>query len=105
MSNRNFKRVFKDRKELDRMLFMRQSGWVQPSLAIFFDVDHTSVFHWCEKMHVGKASIQSLSFSIPKIVKLVGVKKSGPKTYAEYLQEYKDRHPNLEGYDASLLVS
>lgn len=105
MPNRSFKRVFKDEKELDKMLTMRRSGWVQPSLAIFFDVDHTSVYHWCDKMHVGKVSTVNLSFSIPKIMKLVGVKKTGPKNYAEYLSEYRQRHPNLEGYQPQVYVA
>ena len=91
MKNRVFKKVFTDKNRLNSMIQFRQKGFSYLSLAVIYGVDHSSIYYICKKYGVEKGG-HNIEFSIPTIISLSDVTvRRRPKSYAEYLEEAKNR--------------
>lgn len=83
--------TFIDQKDMEQMFKFRKEGWIYSSIGIFFDCDFSTVYHHCVKANI-KPQSSSLSFSLTQVIKTLGIEVKGPKSYADYLREYQERH-------------
>lgn len=92
---RTFKMIFNDKNKLNEMLELRRLGWTYVSLALIYNVDHSSIYAQCKKRHI-KCPIRPISLDISALLKNIEVNVPKDKSYKDYLKEVRNRRfPNL----------
>lgn len=89
-SPRTFRKVFKDKNRLTKMLIDRYHGWTYVSLGIVYGLDHSSIYKAC-KVNGVLPPPQQISLSIPTILSLIGVKGRVEKNYKDYINDERRR--------------
>lgn len=85
-----YQKKFTDKRKLNTMLELRKQGWSLVSLGIIFGVDFSSIYHLCKKYHIEKGD-EELVFNLKHIIALTNVSVRLPKSYADYLEEDRNR--------------
>ena len=93
-------RPFKDKQTLKSLKKLRKQGYTYPSLAFLFCVDTSSIYHHVRglmpRQHVVLdvySIMGSFEVDTERIISLLGLHVSHPKTYSEYLM--KNKYPNI----------
>ncbi len=101
----HYQKKFLDEQTLHEMLSLRRDGWTLKSLALFYGVDHSSIYHLCKKYGVQKGD-ETLSFSVIPIVNFIIQVVRKPITYQDFLNQEKkrrkERYPNIHGREKAL---
>jgi hypothetical protein len=65
----NDKKIFTDKKVLEKMLDMRRNGWGYVNLGIVFGVDFSTIYYECKKAGIKVSATKTLK--IDNIIKNV----------------------------------